>query len=185
MDKFYTHNPFAHGLIESKMWLCDNLKHLPTRNFDNVIILGSWTGTMGLLLHTCRPVTYKQMILVDQDPIATEYSWAILDSIKVPQKLQVLTMDCNHMEYPPGWNLVINCSIDNITRDKWFAKIPVGTTVALQSRNGNYHDNVNPIAGLAELSARFPVGNIQYEGELPFDYGSDASFVRSMIIGIK
>lgn len=185
MDNFYTHTPFAHGLVESKIWMCNQLKLLSRKEFDNIVILGSWTGTMGLFLHTCQTLKFKQMILVDKDPIATKYSLAVLDSLRIQNKLQVLTMDCNDIEYPPGWNLIINCSVDNIIGSKWFDEIPVGSTVALQSRNGNHDDNLSPIANLAELTKNYPIGISQYSGNLEFDYGSDASFVRSMTIGIK
>jgi hypothetical protein len=181
---FYTDEPYCHGLVESKMWLCEEIEKLKNKTYDNVYVIGSWTGTAGLFLYVRNKVKFKKLTLVDNDPIATEYSWKILDSLRYQSKLSVLTMDCNQIDYSDGTNLVINASVDNIVGAGWFEKIPKGWTVAMQTRNGNHGDNLNPVESTMALALTYPLRKTLFVGELDFTYDVNG-YTRSMMIGVK
>jgi hypothetical protein len=180
----YVTVPFAHGLIQSKIWLCDELEKMSLiKHFDNIYILGAWTGVMGLMIHIRQKITFAKMILVDLNQHHIDHSLAICNSIACEGKLQVQCQDCNLIEYTDGQNLIINTSIDNIVRDDWFNKIPDGSMMALQTRTGGHHDCVNENTNIIEFDEQYPMNTLYLDSKY-FPY-SDISYTRYMKIGIK
>jgi hypothetical protein len=187
---FYTHDQFYHGLVESKFWLCDELQiETFSWTYDKIYIIGSWTGLTGLFIYIRDKIPFNKIVLVDVDPVATEYSAWVLGALAVQNRLEIQTIDGNTIEYdfnPLRKNIVVCLSVDNIVGSGWFDRIPEGITVALQSRNGNHHDNVNPINNLDELAEKYPLSSISFSGSKFFDYGNaENNYTRDMIIGIK
>ena len=51
-------------LLKSKIWLCNNLKKLGRKKFSTIYILGSWYGTMSVVLSRCG-IQFDKVINVD------------------------------------------------------------------------------------------------------------------------
>lgn len=180
----YVTVPFAHGLVQSKIWLCDILESkIASDDFDNIYILGSWTGLMGFMIYVRQKINFTKMIFVDTNLDHIDHSKAICNAIACEGKLEVQRNDCNLIEYATGNNLIINTSIDNIIGNDWFEKIPVGTMIALQTRTGGHHDNVNSCSNIEEFEMQYPMKTL-YLNSKYFPY-PDISYTRFMKIGIK
>lgn len=180
----YVTVPFAHGLVQSKIWLCDILESKITSNhFDNIYILGSWTGLMGFIIYARQKINFEKMILVDTNIDHIEHSKVILNAVACEGKLEVQRNDCNLIDYAIGNNLIINTSIDNIIGDNWFNNIPSGTVLALQTRTGGHHDNVNNCSNIDQFDKQYPIKTLFLDSKY-FPY-PDISYYRFMKIGIK
>jgi hypothetical protein len=180
----YVTVPFAHGLIQSKIWLCDVLEQYTLSfNFNKVYIIGSWTGTMGLLLHVRQKINFNKMVVIDHNKDHIEHSKYILNSLLCQNKIDFVCEDCNVIQFDDGDNLFINTSIDNILGDNWFHNIPINSLIALQSRTGGHHDEVNSIGTLHEFNTRYPLQPV-FLGSKFFPY-PDNSYTRFMKIGRK
>jgi len=175
---------FAHGPIESKIWLCDELEQLGL-HVNNVYILGAWSGTMSFLLYAKKSVDFNRIINVDLDPVYLAQSRVINNAIECNGQLETLCQDCNTIEYPltPN-NLVINTSTDNIAGSEWYTRIPNGTQIAIQGRTGGHRDCVQPYSTLDEFDRAYPMRWQSVLQHCEFVY-PDHSYTRFMKIGIK
>jgi hypothetical protein len=96
-------------------------------------------------------------------------------------------IDSSKVEYKKN-DIVINCSPEHMENSEWFHKIPLGTTVCIQT--SNMKDKASPWfiktvhSSIEEVIAKYPLTNIFYQGELDINYGS-WGYKRYMIIGIK
>lgn len=175
---------FAHGPIESKIWLCDELEKL-NLHVNIIYILGAWSGTMSFLLYAKHSVRFDRIINVDLDPTYLKQSRAINNAVECNGKLETQCQDCNTIEYPLETTLlVINTSTDNIVGSEWYASIPSGTPVALQGRTGGHRDCVQPYNTLAEFDSAYPMSRQLFLKQQDFVY-PDHSYTRFMKIGIK
>mgnify|MGYP006266805583 CR=1 FL=1 len=176
---------FAHGPIESKIWLCTELARTGLYSVDNIYVLGAWSGTMPFLLHAMLPVEYSRMILVDVNEDYLAQARVICNAIDTNGQLTVLNQDANTLEYnAQERNLIVNTSVDNIDGQSWWNCIPEGTAVALQSRTGGHRDCVTPYASLTEFNRAYLMKDPTIIKERQFVY-PDHSYTRFMKIGIK
>lgn len=175
---------FAHGPIESKIWLCDELEKL-NLYVNNIYILGAWSGTMSFLLYAKHSVRFDRIFNVDLNQDYLNQSRAINNAIECNGQLETLCLDCNTINYlPEATLLVINTSTDNIVGSEWYDCIPSGTPVALQGRTGGHRDCVQPYNTLEEFSTAYPMSQSLVLKNQTFVY-PDHSYTRFMKIGIK
>lgn len=176
---------FAHGPIESKIWLCNELAKLNLPPVDNIYILGAWSGTMPFLLHATGAIDYQRMILVDTDTVYLEQSRKICNAIDCSGRLTLLNQDANTVQFPADQrNLVINTSTDNINGFDWWHNIPTGTIVALQGRTGGHRDCVLEFDTVSEFDSAYPMSGPSQVDQRHFVY-PDHSYTRFMKIGKK
>ena len=176
---------FAHGPIESKIWLCNELARTGLDSVDNIYVLGAWSGTMPFLLHATQPVKYSRMILVDVNEDYLAQARVICNAIDTNGQLIVLNRDANAIDYDPGQrNLIVNTSVDNIEGMSWWNRIPTGTVVALQGRTGGHRDCVTDYQTLAEFSRAYPMLGPTIIKERQFVY-PDHTYTRFMKIGMR
>lgn len=180
----FDRDAFAHGPIESKLWLCDSLKILVTYPVDNVIVLGSWNGTMAFLLYVTRVIEFKKIFLVDTDPDYQQQARAICNTLDCQGRLVIVEQDANTYEHPSGKNLVINTSTDNIAGNQWFNRIPKYSYVMLQGRTGGHRDCVQPYDNAQDFDCAYPM-MFSYAVETKEFVYPDHSYTRYMKMGIK
>lgn len=181
---FDTH-AFAHGPVESKIWLCHELIRLNLQPVHSVFVLGAWSGTMPFLLHATAAVDYRQMILVDTDADYLAQSRVICNAIECAGQLTVLDQDANTVQFPADQTcMVINTSTDNIDGFDWWNNIPAGTLVALQGRTGGHRDCVLAFDTVAEFDLAYPMALVHCIDQRRFVY-PDHTYTRFMKIGIK
>jgi hypothetical protein len=175
---------FAHGPIESKIWLCNELSRFELKSVDRIYILGAWSGTMPFLLHAIKPVEYQQLVLVDVNQDYLDQARVICNAIDTAGHLHIINQDANTLAYSNDNILVINTSVDNIPGRSWWYNIPKGTPVVLQGRTGGHRDCVISHSDLEQFERAYPVQETFLLAEKVFTY-PDHSYTRFMKIGIK
>jgi SAM-dependent methyltransferase len=166
-------------LLKSKLWLCQNLKVLNREKFSTIYILGSWYGTMAIMLDRCG-IKFKKVINVDLDKNHIAISKKILSALKINH--QCIQKDVNTLKFEQldKNSLIINTSINDINGTEWFDKISDGTLIALQSRN-----NANGVYDtLEELDQEFFLTDTLVLDEKTFE-DPETQYQRFMKIGIK
>jgi hypothetical protein len=90
----------------------------------------------------------------------------------------------NRMSYPitDSPDTIINTSCEHIANfEEWYAKIPNGKLVVLQSNNYyEIEEHVNCVGSIEEFAVKAPMNNILYSGELEL-----TKYKRFMSIGFK
>lgn len=176
---------FAHGPIESKIWLCHELARLGLGATRNIYILGAWSGTMPFLFYVLRPMGYERMVLVDVNTDYLQQAQTICNAIDTNGQLVLLNQDANTINYDlAAKNLVINTSVDNILGRGWWQNIPHGAVVALQARTGDHRDRVVVYETLESFDKDYPMSQSLGLWSKSFTY-PDNSYTRFMKIGIK
>lgn len=181
----YPFNPFSHGQVESKIWLCEEVEKI-SKEFDTIYILGAWAGVMAFILHVRRNIKFKKLVTIDSNEQSIPLITEVLDAIKCSGNLDIQLGDCNKLEYSSlGNNLVINTSVENIVGSDWFTNIPPGTLVAVQSRTGGHIDNINPYESIKKLDTSFAMTVSKFSGSLSFAFYPVNPYNRYMKIGFK
>lgn len=175
---------FAHGPIESKIWLCDVLRNVVDSKVKNVFILGSWNGVLPLLMYATKSAEFDRVHLVDLNEVHQIHAQYICDVLECTDSLRILVENAETVVYPEGELLVINTSTDNMPAGAWFDNIPTGTIVALQGRTGGHVDCVQQYNSLVEFDDAHPMSETYFTGEKVFNY-PDHSYTRFMKIGKK
>ena len=172
--------PFAHGQIQSKLWLLNSLKR---KSFDQIYILGSWIGVTGFLLHACN-FKFNKLICVDIDKEALDYANFYLDVIRCQSKLELINSDCNNILFSGTDNLIVNTSVENMLEHSWYNNVPKNTLLALQARTGGHYDNIYPIESMEIFDKMFPMQKVEFLDTFEFIY-PELSYTRFMKIGFK
>ena len=180
----FDRDAFAHGPIESKLWLCHTLQDLTTPYFNNVYVLGSWSGTMPFLLYATRAAEFGRIHLVDINSDYNQQAQVICNALDCEGLLEIHEQDANTVEYPSGELLVINTSTDNMAGTEWYKPIPTGAWVAIQGRTGGHRDCVQPYYSNIGFHYSHPMADTKISSEKVFTY-PDHSYTRFMKIGIK
>ncbi len=166
-------------LLKSKIWLCDNLKELGKTKFSTIYILGSWYGSMAVVLSRCG-IEFEKIINVDADREHIIKSHKVLSDLGI--NVQSMRKDANSLNYKQldKNSLVINTSLNDIKGTDWFDQLPDGTLVALQSRN-----NANGVYdSLKEVDQEFFLTDTLVLDELTLE-DPETQYQRFMKIGVK
>ena len=175
---------FSHGPIESKLWLCEQIKQKVTlESVDNVVVLGSWNGTMAFLLYVTRVLKFDRIFLIDPNTEYQTQARGICNSLDCQGRLVIIEQDANTYDYPQGNNLVINTSTDNIAGSEWFERIPKFSWVILQARTGPHRDRVRIFETAKDFDLAFPMRYSHPVATKEFVY-PDHQYTRFMKIGI-
>ena len=172
---------FTRDLIASKVWLLNELAQIAPQ-VGTIYVLGSWYGNLGVLLALDPVIQYQRLINVETDKKFLQASERIQDYMGIDHAEYMLA-DANDLDYrqlgPDG--VVINTSLTDMEGRAWFDNIPAGTLVAMQSRD---HDPGNAADSTKDITDRFTLGEVVYDGELQLA-DPETKYTRYMVIGIK
>jgi hypothetical protein len=162
------------------MWLCDNL---PRKSWNQIYVLGSWYGNMGLILRWSG-IDFDRITNIDMDPNYCQQNRQIYKIESFDRPYRIFNGDCNKVRLDDA-DLVINTSTNDIRTHDWFRHIPKGTTVAIQCRNNQ------PIANGMDRPATFkqflnliPLRHVLMSGKISLS-NADEHYDRYMMIGRK
>jgi len=191
--KFDTHESFYHGLIKSKLWLCEELETAIYRECiskPSLHILGCWDNLLAFMLLTRKPTFYYEVHGYDINPEAISNANKVCDMWKYESpKVYNHVQDVNNYDYSTCINSIfINCSIDQMDNNNWYNSVPKGKLVCIQTTN--MKDTEFPwyikqtTNSLDELVERFKLSNVLYSGVKNIQYETNG-YKRYMIIGTK
>lgn len=193
LNKFDTHESFYHGLVKSKIWLCEELETaICSECFTNptLHILGCWDNLLAFMLLTRKPTFYSTVYGYDINPEAIDNANKVCDMWKYESpKVHNYVQDVNEYDFSLHTNSIfINCSIDQMDNNNWYNSVPKGSLVCIQTTNmkdPNFPWLIKQTTdSLDELVDRFNLSNLLYSGSKSIQYETNG-YKRYMIIGTK
>jgi hypothetical protein len=192
-QNFSKYESFYHGLIKSKLWLCEELETVIVREYlneSNLHILGCWDNLLAFMLLTRKPELYSTVYGYDINPEAIYNANKVCDMWKYElPKVYNYIQDVNDYDYSIHTNSIfINCSIDQMDSNKWYDTVPDNSLVCVQTT-----DMTDPefpwyikqtTNSVDELIDKFKLSKLLYSGEKRMPY-KEIGFNRYMIIGCK
>lgn len=172
-----------HNQTASKTWLLEHLHASLGGAFDEVWVLGAWYGVLGAMLLDDARFEIGRLLSVDIEPACATVAESLNATPAASGRFEALSADMYDLDYAAGApDLVINTSCEHLERfAEWYARIPPGTAVVLQSNDFfdcDYH--VNCVPDLAALAAQAPMAERRFEGSL-----ETKNYLRFMVIGRK
>jgi len=174
--------------IASKRWLADALAAAAGGRFGTVTVLGGWFGVLPAILLDDRRLAITRVVSVDIDSRCAEIARSINATHVRTGRFTAMTADMHGIAYAPPAarsadpDLIVNTSCEHLADfGGWFARVPAGQLVALQS-NDYYaiDEHVNCVPDLAAFRAQAPLAELLYAGEQP-----RKRYRRFMLIGRK
>lgn len=192
-NQFDTHESFYHGLVKSKIWLCEELEvsmYRESVSKPTLHILGCWDNLLAFMLLTRKPESYSTVHGYDINPEAINNANKVCDMWKYESpKVYNYVQDVNDYDYSRHTNSIfINCSIDQMDSNKWYDTIPVGSLVCIQATDVTNTEFPwlikQTTSDLNELINRFNFSTLLYSGTKRMQYSVNG-YKRFMIIGRK
>lgn len=182
------YSAFSHGQLQSKLWLCEQLEpHVPY--YSRVAILGSWYNILGFMLLTRNRRLYNSITGFDIDSNSITIADMICQGfmLGVDTQLRNLNQDINTVDYN-GYDVIINCSVEHISSNDWFASLPNNAIICLQTCNVIDENEpwliTNPNSDFDTFLNKYPLNKYLFKGEKTITY-DDWGYSRYMIIGTK
>jgi len=189
---------FSRGQLQSKLWLVKELSRLDL-DLGIVFLCAGWYATLATMLFesgikidrirsfdiddSCYSIaeTFNKPWVKDE----WRFKATTQDIFDIDFNLHTYTVKradgstCDLTESP---NTIINTSCEHIENfDNWYAKIPQGKLVILQSNNYyEVEEHVNCVGSIEEFSTIAPMKDLLYSGELELP-----KYKRFMLIGYK
>jgi hypothetical protein len=198
MNTFPEYESFKHGLIVSKIWLCEELEKIVNilgYSSPNVHILAAWDNLLSFMMLTRNPYLYKNFFSYDINSTFTNAAdkicntW-LYDRSDINSIVKNITADVNmYTDYTLSTdNIFINCSVDQIESLKWYNNIPNGSLVCLQTTDiidPNYPWFIKTITpDIDNFRSKFSMKRVYYSGSKNISYNT-WGYNRLMIIGVK
>jgi hypothetical protein len=163
---------FHRSLIFNKLWLLSELEKIKNQ-FSTIYILGSWYGNMSLLLARSN-IKFEHIVNVDRNAERVKTGHKIAKKMGVADRIEPMIADANKLDYRQldSNGLVINTSCHDIKNTGWFAHIPSGTMVVLQTRTD--------VADLDSLK----LNKLLYQGSQQFK-DPETKYTSILEIGLK
>jgi hypothetical protein len=189
---------FSQGQIDSKLWLINTLINLD-QDLGKIWIMCGWIGSLGYLMFRKKIyLNFTSIRSFDIDPSCADLADILnRQEVKDGWKFKASTADVMDLLYDDHlWltkksdgsmerdfgsaDTIINTSCEHLRDfDDWYARIPKGKLVVLQSNNNqDYLGHVGSMNSMYELAARAPCSRVHYKGVL--DCGE---YERYMLIG--
>jgi hypothetical protein len=190
---FSKYESFYHGLVKSKLWLCEELEtsmHRECLSNPTLHILGCWDNLLAFMLLTRKPTLYSTVYGYDINPEAIDNANKVCDMWKYESpKVYNYIQDVNDYDYSLHTNSIfINCSIDQMDSNKWYDTVPDNSLVCIQTTDmadPNFPWYIKQTTeSLDELINKFNFTKLIYSGEKRMPY-KESGFNRYMIIGCK
>lgn len=183
---------FASSQVQSKLWLVKTLERVlehnepiePHLGYD-IWILAGWYALINFMLQIRSNLKLNQVRSFDLDPSCER----IADKINglwvwKNWEFKAETCDINQLDYAHAPHVIINSSVEHMSMDLWWEKIPKGVIVCLQASDMDHDDHCNKFYSTQEMLERYQLSDLYYEGVKRFEY-DEFSFHRYMIIGVK
>ena len=188
------------GQLKSKTWLVDTLAGLEGYDFGTVFLCAGWYATLAHMILDNTDIPVNCIRSFDIDPSCA----SIAETINRPfvlgdWRFKATTADIHDMSFEnyhyttlrsngSGVQLcetadtVINTSCEHIENfSEWYAKIPAGTIVILQSNDYfELPEHINCVKDQDDFALQAPMEEVIYSGSLVLD-----KYTRYMRIGIK
>ena len=197
-DNSFNTDCFSRGQIESKLWLVNELNKLDVE-LGTVFLCAGWYATLATMLFESN-INVDKVRSFDIDPSCVDIAevfnkpwvmkdWKFKSSIQDIYDINynqhtyaVKRSDGSQVNLTDSPNTVINTSCEHIENfEEWYAKIPTGKLVVLQSNNYyEVQEHVNCVSSIEEFAVKAPMNNILYSGELELP-----KYKRFMLIGYK
>jgi len=191
---------FSRGQLQSKLWLIQELKKANVE-LGTVYLCAGWYATLATMLFESN-IKLDKVRSFDIDPSCVDIAetfnkpWFV-DSWKFKSITQdIIDVDYNEHTWQCWSNAnnrmskpihdipttIINTSCEHIENFKdWYAKIPKGKLVVLQSNNYyEIDEHVNCVSNVQEFKKMAPMSQLLYSGELKLP-----KYTRFMLIGYK
>ncbi len=185
---------FSKGQVKSKLWLVSELSKLNNSGLKNALVLCGWVG---LLPHLLFKAGFQEIISVDFDESCQSIALRLNKLETDMGRFNAVTEDIFNLNYKQlrllqsqhdsaqimdCVDLLINTSCEHIEAfDEWYAKIPEGQLVVLQSNDFfDCDQHVNCVNSLADFREQTPMGERLFSGALPLE-----NYTRFMVIGYK
>ena len=189
---------FSRGQLQSKLWLVDELEKLDL-NLGTVFLCAGWYATLATMLFE-SDITVDKIRSFDIDESCIEIAktfnkpwvmknWQFQASVEdicdinyTNHTYTVTRSNGSTAELSDSPDTIINTSCEHIENfADWYAKIPKGKLVVLQSNNYfEINEHVNCVNNIGEFKEMAPMSELHYMGmrELP-------KYTRFMLIGYK
>jgi len=187
------------GQMASKRWLLDELHAAVGAELGTVFVLGGWFGALSALILEDPRFRAERIVSFDIDPDATATAERLnRHYVANEERFRAATADLRELDLretvyrvagPAGLEerrakpgLVINTSCEHFERfGEWFASIPAGVTLVLQS-NDYYSEptHVNCVPDLEAFARQAPMSRVLRRGTL-----ATKKYNRFMLIGVK
>jgi hypothetical protein len=193
----FDNDSLSQGQLKSKMWIIDELKTLDI-NLGTVFLCAGWYGILAMLMFE-HDIEMDKVRSFDIDPdvaaIADKFNgpWVMdgwqfkastLDimDIKYPTRYTTYRSDGTSLDLEEMPDTIINTSCEHIDNfAEWYAKIPTGKIVILQSNNyTDIDEHVNTSCDLDAFQKQTPMTEVLYNGEMQLE-----KYTRFMRIGIR
>ena len=188
---------FSRGQIKSKKWLVDTVKKLDL-DLRTVFICAGWYATIVPML-TEADIKFDKIRSFDIDDSVWKIAETFNQHLKDGWRFKAQTKDIMDINYSVDTyttikgngdienckdspNTIINTSCEHIADfSKWFAKIPDGKLVILQSNNYfSVEEHVNCAKDSLHFAEMSPLSEVYFTGELELE-----QYTRYMRIGLK
>ena len=192
-NKFDSHESFYHGLVKSKLWLCEEIEVAMYSEFikePSLHILGCWDNLMAFMLLTRKPEYYYTVYGYDINPEAIATANRVCDMWQYEKpNVHNHIQDVNDYDFSKCNNSIfINCSIDQMDSNRWYDTVPDNSLVCIQTTNMTDPDFPWYIKQTTEsldaLINKFNFTKLIYSGYKHIQFQKDG-YKRFMIIGCK
>ena len=189
---------FSRGQLRSKLWLVHELKKC-NADLGTVFLCAGWYATLATMLFESG-IRINKIRSFDIDDSCRSIAETFNSPwVKQDWKFKTITQDINEINYSmhtynvkradgskceisDSPDTIINTSCEHIENfTEWYAKIPKGKLVVLQSNNYyEVEEHVNCAKDITEFGNMARMQNILYSGELELP-----KYKRFMLIGYK
>lgn len=173
--------------MASKLWLAQSLLAAAGPRLGSVLVLGGWFGALGAVLLHDRRFAIERVVSVDIDPRCAPVAEALNATHVRAGRFTARTADMLALDYAGAAgegraDLVVNTSCEHLAQfDRWYARIPAGQLLVLQSNDYFACDqHVNCVPDLAAFRRQAPLRDVLFAGERAM-----RRYVRFMLIGRK
>ena len=173
--------------MASKLWLAQSLLAAAGPRLGSVLVLGGWFGALGAVLLHDRRFAIERLVSVDIDPRCAPVAETLNATHVRAGRFAARTADMLALDYAGAAgdghaDLVVNTSCEHLAQfDRWYARIPAGQLLVLQSNDYFACDqHVNCVPDLAAFRRQAPLRDVLFAGERAM-----RRYVRFMLIGRK
>jgi len=188
---------FSRGQIQSKKWLVDTLKELDL-DLRTVFLCAGWYATIVPMLSEAN-IKFDKIRSFDIDDSVWKIAETFNKHLQEGWRFKAQTKDIMDINYlvddyttvkgngdiekcKDSPDTIINTSCEHIEKfEEWFAKIPKGKLIILQSNNYfELPEHVNCVKDSLHFAEMAPFSKVLFTGELELE-----KYTRYMRIGIK
>lgn len=171
-----------------KKWAVEELCRAGVGRLETVHVLAGWYGLLGAMLLNEPRLGIAHLTVVDVNPDCEPVALSLNATPAAEGRFAFRQHDILTLDYaapPPGLappDLIVNTSCEHLACfDAWFAGLPSGQLVLLQSNDyRTIPEHVNCVDSLAAFQQQAPLADPLYAGELRLD-----KYTRFMLIGRK